>query len=160
MNKWKSFYHVLNYGRSDIDLLDASKIIHDRMNRSEVRMDQSDIIPTSLRQTYDIGDFSRITVTETEYPSAAQSTGLKTIEKILNRKLESSVKRWQNNTMIETKLERIHQEVEDSSPDATREIAKYGAVDALARLSNHLISKEKQAALQMIKLFWLKQNLG
>lgn len=42
MNKWKSFYYILNYGKSDYDHLDVSKIVHDRLDRS-------DIAPSVLR---------------------------------------------------------------------------------------------------------------
>ena len=42
MNKWKSFYYILNYGKSDYDHLDVSKIVHDRLDRS-------DIVPSVMR---------------------------------------------------------------------------------------------------------------
>ena len=48
MNRWKAFYHILNYGKSDYDHLDVSKMVHERLDRS-------DIIPSVVRETYDLG---------------------------------------------------------------------------------------------------------
>ena len=42
MNKWKAFYYILNYGKSDYDHLDVSKMVHDRLDRS-------DIVPSVVR---------------------------------------------------------------------------------------------------------------
>lgn len=53
---------------------------------------------------------------------------LSSIEKIFKKKLAMSVRKWQDNTMVETKLERIRQDVEEYSPGMMTEIAKYGAV--------------------------------
>jgi hypothetical protein len=39
-----------------------------------------------------------------------------------------TVRKWQDNTLVETKLDRIRQDVEDYSPGMMTEIAKYGAV--------------------------------
>jgi hypothetical protein len=36
ISKWRSFYHILNYGRAEQDNLDVSKIINDRMDRSRL----------------------------------------------------------------------------------------------------------------------------
>ena len=36
---------------------------------------------------------------------------LNSLDKIFKRKLVMSVKKWQDNTMVETKLERIRQDV-------------------------------------------------
>lgn len=36
INKWKSFYHILNYGKTDYHHLDASYMVHDKMNRSGI----------------------------------------------------------------------------------------------------------------------------
>lgn len=102
INKWKSFYHILNYGKSDYDHLDVSKIVNDRLDRS-------DIVPSSvIRETYDLADFSRVTTSEIDYPSSSQAAALKTIERIFKKKLGTSVKKWQNHTIVENKLERLH----------------------------------------------------
>lgn len=99
MNKWKSFYSILHHGRSEFDSLDVSKMFHERMDRSEIRADRSEILSSPYRETYDLEGLSRITATEYEYPSS-QSAGLKILEKLVKKKLEGSVKKWQNNTMV------------------------------------------------------------
>jgi hypothetical protein len=104
INKWKAFYYILNYGKGDREGMDVSMMVRNRLG-----MDRSGIAEsTPFRQTLDLADFSRVTVTEVDIPSPSQSAGLRIIEKIFNKKLENSVKRWRDHTMIETKLNRLH----------------------------------------------------
>lgn len=56
-SKWRSFYHILNYGRAENDGLDVSKIVNDRMDRSR-------LMPSEPRDTFDLASFSRVSATE------------------------------------------------------------------------------------------------
>lgn len=110
INKWKSFYHILNSGKAERERMDVSMMVRDRLGMDRSGIERSGIIEsTPFRQTLDLADFSRVTVTEVDIPSPSQAVGLRVIEKIFNKKLEHSVRRWQDHTMVETKLNRLHQ---------------------------------------------------
>lgn len=97
------------------------------MVRDRLGMDRSGIAASSsVRQTLDLADFSRVTVTEVDYPSTSQTAGLKIIEKVFKKKLEVMVRRWQDHTMIETKLDRLHNDAKECSATLLSEVAKYG----------------------------------
>jgi hypothetical protein len=68
------------------------------------------------------------------------------------------VKRWQNHTLVESKLERIHEEIKESSSEITEEVAKYGAVEVLGRWCRFLVLKERAISFQAIKWFGLKKG--
>ena len=89
--------------------MDVSKFVQDRIDRLEV-------INSPIRETIDLGQFSRVTVSQIEYPSQTQTVMLKSIEQIFQKKLAMTVRKWQDNTLVETKLERIRQDVEEYSP--------------------------------------------
>lgn len=71
-----------------------------------------------------------------------------------------AVKKWENHTLVEDKLERLHQEANETAPELTNNIAKYGAVEYLSRFMRSLLLKNKLIALQMIKLFSIKTTSG
>ena len=103
-----------------------------------------------------MASFSRVTATEVEYPSATQMNGLNLLERVFKKKLGLSVRAWQNNTIIENKLERVHEEALATVPDVTKDLTKYGAVEALSRLIKFLSVRNKQGAFQLIRIFAIK----
>lgn len=84
--------------------------------------------------------------------------GLTKLEKIFKKKLNVSIRTWQNNTLIESKLERVHDQVLATVPEVTQDISKYGAVESLSRLIRYLSLRNKQQALQSIKLYCIKEK--
>lgn len=48
INKWKSFYYILNTGKAEIERMDVSKIVRDRMDRSDL------LAPGPFRATVDL----------------------------------------------------------------------------------------------------------
>lgn len=63
------------------------------------------------------------------------------------------MRRWQDHTMIETKLARLHNRAKETSPTLISEVAKYGAIESLSRMVKSIAFRTLKDSFDRVKIY-------
>ena len=89
----------------------------------------------------------------------SKKASLSIIDRVFKRHMTKNVRKWQYNAQPEKKLELIHNEITKKSKDEYDYVAKYGAVETIAKLSASSQYKAKAKAFRGLLEIMFKKKI-